>query len=375
MARILIVDDEPVVRDFLEKYLQKLGYDVVTAGDGEEAYGIFLDEGIDLILTDISMPKMNGYDLCRKIKASTEDRYVPVLLLTALTDRESIAEAYRCGADHYLVKPIILEEVLATIGNVLKIEDLTERLRKENEKSREDLLMARRIQQGLLPKRLPKSERYDLHVEYIPAEKVGGDFYDIIERRGVLEIFLSDVCGHGVSAALLTVAVKSALETRPYWYEPVSETLRMMNRTIGHITQPDMFVTAFLTKVRVDDLAMSYSVAGHPHPLLFRPSAGVVTSLGSPPALPLAAMEHVTYESVGMTLQSGDVLLFYTDGLSESRDRAGEFFGDGPLANVLKRAVSESADRMAQAILEELKCFRGGRDADDDITFVVLKIR
>jgi serine phosphatase RsbU (regulator of sigma subunit) len=237
----------------------------------------------------------------------------------------------------------------------------------------EELAVARRIQLSLLPAHLPRVDGWSFAVAYSAARQVGGDFYDFMEHALAeqrLGFVIADVAGKGVPAALMMAYCRALLRAESMAGRPPAQLLEQTNRLILSDRQTRPFVTAFYVEFDLDSGRLSYANAGHDAPLLITAN-GQCRQLDAPGVI-LGAFDDIVVEQHEVLLGHGDVVVFYTDGVTEARDPAGRFFGDERLL-----AAATSAGGSAQAVLDSVagavREFTAGAEQADDVTIVVVQ--
>src|SRR5262245_28172866 len=396
LMRVLIADDDPISRRLLERTLQLWGYEVTTARDGAEAWKLFLERDFPVVITDWIMPGLDGLELVRKIRASSRPGYVYVILLAAASHRREIVEGMASGADDFVSKPFDRDELRARlrageriIGLELALTERNRILSERNAEMEEDLRMACEVQQALLPQGYPSfpanapPERSALRFSdrYRPNGAVGGDFFDVLALSDAKAgLFICDVMGHGVRAALVTAMVRALLESlRPLAQEP-GHLLAEMNHDLiaifGKASIP-VFLSAFYAMVDTSTGTIEYTNAGHPAPLLLRRGLGEVAFLPAPggkPGPPLGVRDHASYAVGSTTLAKGDVLLLFTDGLYEVVGADEEPFGEELLREAALKRLELSAGRLCDEILSEILRFSEGNGFADDVCLVGMEV-
>lgn len=394
--RVLIADDDPISRRLLERTLQLWGHDVTAARDGAEAWRLFLERDYPVVITDWIMPGMDGLELVRRIRACPKPGYVFVILLAAASLRREVVEGLAAGADDFVRKPFDRDELKARLRGgerVIQLEQaLLERNRSLSERNAEmedDLRMACEVQQALLPQGYPsfpanaKPEESALRFcdRYRPNGAVGGDFFDVLAlsdtRAGV---FICDVMGHGVRAALVTAMVRTMLETLdPVAGEP-GRLLSEMNRDLvgifGQASIP-VFLSAFYATIDTATGAFEYANAGHPAPLLVRRGSGEVAFLAPPggtPGPPLGVRDHASYAVCGASLEPGDKLMLFTDGLYEVVGSGEEAYGEDQLRDAVRKRVAQPVGQLIDEVLGEILQYSEGRGFADDVCLVGMEV-
>ncbi len=379
---ILIVDDEPdlelLIRQRFRRQIRERVYDFAFARDGREALTVIQTGGIDLVLSDINMPVMDGLTLLSHLR-DLRPR-LGAVIVSAYGDMRNIRTAMNLGAFDFLTKPIDFQDFEITVAKTLRqIEDL-----RKGDADRErlvavqrDLQTAAEIQRSFLPPPLPPDAGrglFTLHADMLPARTIGGDFYDYFllgdDRLGLV---VGDVSGKGVPAALFMAVSRTLLRTLALGGCPPGECLQEVNRQL--LLQGDgsssMFVTLFygILDPRSGDLL--HSNGGHLPPYVLRAGGGLE-------ALPargrlVGAFEDATYDTRRARLGPGDLLFLYTDGITEARNAANGFFTHRALEAVLKRGEGCPAEALVREVLDEVKRFAGPVPQSDDVTVLALR--
>ncbi|MFC1714050.1 PP2C family protein-serine/threonine phosphatase [Candidatus Poribacteria bacterium] len=375
--KILIVDDIPQNIRLLEMNLKPEGYNIIAAYSGQEALEKVAVEKPDLILLDIMMPGMDGYEVCKRLRQNRETRALPVVMITASEkDMDKKIEALDVGADDFITKPFDRYEVLARVRSLLRVKSLHDELVRAKNMLEEELDMAREVQQGFMPSEYPSIPGLDFSHRYFPTFAVGGDFFDVNELSpGVVEIFMSDVMGHGPQAAMITGVIKtlltqlsSSLAGPDYLLSQINERFHSLMASGGL----PIFVTAFCMIIDTVNNRCVYSNAGHPAPFLIQDRHSQAEELVIEPGPALGMISNTIYEISERELGSGDMLFFYTDGLSELMNRNRVQFG----AAELQRAILHNTHLAPHAFIEAIMCaadaFAEGLVSSDDITLLAV---
>jgi sigma-B regulation protein RsbU (phosphoserine phosphatase) len=382
--RIVVADDERDMRDYFQKILPRLGHVVVgTAANGRELVEKCADLEPDLVITDINMPEMDGIDaaaaVCRR-------RPVPVILLSAYHDPKLIE---RAEVDHimgYLVKPIKqsdLEPIIVLAAWRQRMEEEL-RLAKEAaerayEQIRRDVQAAARLQQALLPGSLPEVGGIHFAWEYRPCAQLAGDGLNVFwldEHH--LGLYLLDVSGHGVAAALLSVTLARLLS--PLWNQstllrtprpdgqgyqlvPPAEVATQLNEWFLANPASEQYFTMIYGILDVRSRHLCYVSAGHSGPLL-APAGGEPTLLRVP-RFPIGCFPEADYQDIHLELQPGDRLFLYSDGITEAANPAGEPFGLGRLRQAVQKHQHEGIQTCSRRILAEVLAWSSESPRDD----------
>jgi phosphoserine phosphatase RsbU/P len=373
---ILVVDDTPLNISVITGALKDT-YRTKVATSGAKALAIAVaDEKPDLILLDVMMPEMDGYEVCRRLKADPTTREIPVIFLTAQTDAEDETRGFQVGAVDYVHKPFSPAVMKARVHTHLALRETREKLAQQLLAIQKELETARLIQQSILPQTVPQIDGLDIAARYIPMASVAGDFYDFIavDNKHV-GILVADVSGHGMPAALIASMLKIALAAQSAHADDPARVLQGLNQALCGKFQHH-YVTAAYAFVDMEKRTLSYAGAGHPPLLLWgAASAGVrdVTENG----LFLGMFDFATYSSVKVPLAPGDRGLLYTDGISETNNPEGAEFGSERFRQFLEAQKNGSANQLADGLLEELARWsaRGeSEDLHDDITMVTIHV-
>lgn len=369
---ILIVDDETFNIDFLEQELDDLGYQTASAEDGLRALEIIRNKKIDLVLLDIMMPRMDGFEVLTHLKEDADLQHIPVIVISAMSDMNSIVRGIELGAEDFLPKPF--DEVLlrARIGSALekkKLRDLEQRHLQSLEK---ELEIGHQIQTGFLPKALPKLPGWSLEVYFKPAREVAGDFYDaFVLPDGKLALILGDVADKGVGSALFMALYRSLLRSglnNPMLLDQPGEKLvRALTHTNEYVcgTHEDaLFVTLFAAILDPDSGQMTYINGGHNPPVWI--SSGQMELIPSTgPAL--GFFPGIELKAESKTILPGDRVFVFSDGLEDSKNPAGELFGDKAVHSALQQS-----EITVDGVIDEIVTFMDGEDQYDDLTLMTI---
>ena len=397
---ILAVDDDVDILDLLEISLDSDGYNVITAGDGLDAIGKAKSHAPDLIILDLMMPKMDGFEVIDHLRADSQTRAIPVIMLTARTQINEKLQGLDAGADDYITKPFDLKELTARIKAVLGRTQPTKYINpligamgdwfSETgvEQLAAHLKTAATIQQRLLPQTPPTLPGFDINGVLRSSTSVSGDFFDFIPLDdGCLGIAIADVRGKGIPAALLMVMIRTALRLVCRQERSPAAVIKSINDLLVLDTEPDLFATMVYGILDPDALTFTYSNAGHCHPFHLKdsdtydkrskksrdPNFAAIHQLRTG-GMVAGGFDFAEFENETVQLQRGDVILFYTDGLTEAeREKDGAFYGEEKLLDVMRSSANLSAEMICKEIEDDLVNFIGRTQQTDDLTLVVLK--
>jgi sigma-B regulation protein RsbU (phosphoserine phosphatase) len=380
-GHILVVDDHRTDRLKLCLGLQQQGHAVDEAEDGVQALHMLRAHSYDLVLLDIVMPEMDGYQVLEQMKEDDVLRDVPVLVISAYDDIDRVVKGILLGAEDYLPKPFDPVLLRARIGACLekkRLRDQERKLQKQlqdaNETMRRELALAMDVQASFLPRELPDIPGWQLAVTLRPARETSGDFYDVsVLPNGWLGILVADVAGKGAAAALFMALSWSLIRTYAVEYPTQPElALRAANRRILTDTRTNRFVTVFYGILDPVTGRLVYCNAGHCPPLLFRArkSKGFQALVGA--GTPLGIVTEGNWEQGAVDLTPSDVLVMYTDGITEARNQEREFFDQSRLLETVAPHVGHPAHEIQDAILQTVYAFTGDLPQTDDIALAVV---
>ena len=381
--RVLIVDDEPLNVDYLEQELEGSNFETISAANGQEALERVRSEAPDLILLDIMMPVMDGFEALTRLKADPSSRDIPVIVISATSDLANMVRGIQLGAEDYLPKPFEPTLLRARISSSLekkRLHDLEQLYLKGLER---ELDIAREIQEGFLPADLPQLEGWELAAYFKAAREVAGDFYDaFVLPDGRLVCLVGDVCGKGVGAALFMTLFRSLLRA-PFTTDllahaagplTVGERLQqVVSFTSSYVCdthgEANMFATVFMGIIDPQDGTLTYVNCGNEPALLL--SAGQLTALG-PTGPVIGVIPGAKFGVTQVTLQKADMLIAFTDGIPDATNDREELFGRERLSELL-RGGEASAATLLGSIEAELQRFVDGAAQFDDITLLGIR--
>ena len=373
---ILVVDDTPLNISVITGALKDT-YRTKVATSGAKALAIAAaSKKPDLILLDVMMPEMDGYEVCRRLKADPTTREIPVIFLTAQTEPEDETRGFQVGAVDYVHKPFSPPVMKARVQTHLALRETREKLAQQLLAIQKELETARLIQHSILPETVPQIEGLDIAARYVPMTSVAGDFYDfiVVDNKHV-GILVADVSGHGMPAALIASMLKIALAAQSVHADNPARVLYGLNQALCGKFQHH-YVTAAYVFIDMEKRTLSYAGAGHPPLLMWGASSPGVRDV-TENGLFLGKFDFATYSSVEFPLLPGDRGLLYTDGISETNNPEGTEFGSERFRQFLEAQKNGSANQLADCLLEELARWaaRGeGQDLNDDITMVTIHV-
>ena len=363
---LLLVDDNPTNLQVLYQTLETTGCKLLVAKNGETALSIAQKASPDLILLDIMMPGIDGFEVCRRLKADPATANIPVIFLSAMTETKDKVQGLQLGAVDYVSKPFQPDEVIARVNTHLTIHRLKREVEQKKDALEAELEAASDVQRRLLPKNLPEIAGLKLAVHYETSLYAGGDYYDIAEMADNQWGFLvADAEGHSAPAAVM-MAMTCAL-FRSYPEPPVDpgELLYFLNQHMCKVAEPS-FVTALYIVYDANHHTLKIARAGHPPPMIYRSSEKKAIEYPCSGVFPLGIDP---YEKVPLTeaeLQPGDRILMYTDGITERFSMDGKTYGEERLLRQLEGNGNFQPQELLEAIMKNVEAFANGRPADDD---------
>ena len=370
-SRILIVDDTRANIDILVEALRN-DYKLSVAVDGRAALRSVEKSPPDLVLLDIMMPDVDGYEVCRQLRSREATRELPVMFLSALEDVKNKAQGFEVGGNDYLTKPFEVLEVKARVRSLLKAKAYADAVR---EAMARDLRIAREIQMGILPANLAaitKGTGLDVDAVIEPAREVGGDLYEVLRSDRRVVVALGDVSGKGIPAALFMAVAMTILRTLARQIAEPDEILRRLNDELAEENPRGMFVTLQCLVFDLDQKRVSCAGAGH-HQL-------AVVSPGRPPRLacpstgrPAGLMPFNPIERESLPLEPGDTFVLFSDGVSEAMNPEEEFYGEDRLLEALAACDGATPKDIVTRVLTDVRGFAAGAKQSDDITVVAVK--
>jgi len=384
MVKILSVDDEMDLELLLTQYfrrkIRKGEYEFVFAHNGLEALTMMVKHpDIEIILSDINMPEMDGLTLLAKVN-EMRNPALKVIMVSAYGDMGNIRQAMNNGAFDFATKPIDLDDLSVTIEKAIEQINYVHRMQQEHsqlESLKGDLAVAGEIQQAILPRLFPPfpedADKLDIAASMTPAKDVGGDFYDFFriddEHIGFL---IADVSGKGIPAAIFMAVSRTLIRATGIRGGSPAECITYSNRLLSEESVDCMFVTVFYGILNVKTGDVSYCNAGHNPPY-------VLTADGEVKMLPMSqdpmvgAISGIEFHDCQLHLDKGDTLVLFTDGVTEGMNSNFQEYGEQRLEALLPSIAGRNCQAMVQAVRDDVATYVGGAEQSDDITLLVMK--
>lgn len=401
-ASILLVDDAPANLQVLSGMLQDRGYKARPVPSGKLALQAARSSPPDLILLDINMPEMDGYEVCRQLKSDESLQGIPVIFISALNENLDKVKAFAIGGVDYITKPFQMEELHARVETHLKLRRLqieleasNARLARINGRMSRDLKMAAKIQETFLPREVPLVPGIDFAWIYRPCDELAGDGLNVISLDdGHIGLYILDVSGHGVASALLSVTLSRLLSApsdpssilirdgdrgfgspvpgAPFEITPPAEVAARLNHLFPFESATEQFATLVYGILDTASGEFRYVCAGHPGPVYF-PSDSPPVILASQ-GFPIGLAGDNAYDEQSVRLRAGDRLYLYSDGVPEAMDPAGQQFGDARLLETIGQRRLEPLQESVARLLTTSSQWHGSECPQDDISILAVEL-
>jgi phosphoserine phosphatase RsbU/P len=398
-TNILLVDDTRANLLALEAVLEELGQNLVRAHSGREALRYLMDHEVAIILMDVQMPGLDGFETAELIRQRERSRHTPIIFLTAYerTDTQ-VFKGYKAGAVDFLSKPFVPEVLRSKVAVFVDLFRKTEQVRQqaellcelermeharqlaeakerfEAERLREEIRLARQIQQKLFPVAPLPSAGLDISGASYPAEATGGDYFDYIPMRdGGLGVVIGDVSGHGFGPALLMAELRAYLRAFLLTRTDVGEIAGLLNRALADDAPEGHFATLLLARLDPGSRSLVYASAGHLPGYIFG-SSGEVKAVLPATGIPLAVLPEADFPAApAPALEPGELLLLLTDGIIEAHDPHDNLFGLERVFAEVRAHQGGSAREIVAQLYAAVRAFCGEQAQLDDMTVIVIK--
>ena len=377
--KILVVDDEPdlehLMRQRLRRDVRAGRFELFFAHNGVQALAkLEADREIDMVLSDINMPEMDGLTLLDQIP--NVDPNIRAVIISAYGDMQNIRTAMNRGAFDFVTKPIDFNDLRITIDKTMAhLAVMREALASRDKlvALQNELDVARKMQQSILPTVFPQLPNCELYGHMVAAREVGGDFFDVVKLAdGRYGLAIADVSGKGVPAAMFMMSSRTLLKGAAIGTPHPGDVLREVNDVLEQDNESLMFVTLFYGVYDPATGELTYANGGHNPPLIVH-SDGTSMELPQTNGVALGVMGGMEYEQSKITLAPGDTAVFYTDGVSEAMNGENEEFGMDRFSQVFANAPPSGAIAANKAVFEAVQQFADGTPQSDDITCLVLR--
>lgn len=377
---ILIVDDTPKNLQVLGSLLRNHGHKLAVAQTGSQAIEYAKRYLPDLILLDVMMPVMDGYETCKQLKTGDETKEIPIIFLTAKSDIADEQKGFSCGAVDYITKPFNPQLVISRVNTHLSLNWAKKTIQIQRDKLKQSLDLAMEVQQNLLPRVSPVVPGLDIAGRSKYCDTTGGDYFDFIPcangRDGDLFITVGDVSGHGIQSALLMASVRATLRLRASQTQDLGQIVSDVNRMFckdirkidGH------FMTLFLCDIDREERTIRWVRAGHDPAILYDAEQDIFSELRGEGNLPIGIFETEIYTSVKADVCNGQIIVIGTDGIWESENADGKMFGKERLKELIKIKHNKPASQILEAVFDAVESFCRPLSSKDDQTLIVIKL-
>lgn len=381
-AKILVVDDEPdlelLISQKFRKKVREKELHFIFAHNGLEALKILEHDDIDMVLTDINMPEMDGLTLVSKL--NSEYPYLKSVIISAYGDMGNIRKALNFGAFDFLTKPIDFKDLEITIQKTVQ-EVLTLKQavldREQLSALEQELSIAHSIQRSMIPKSFPAypdRKEFEIHADLLPTREVGGDFYDYFFIDDYhLYFVIGDVSGKGVAAALFMAVCRTLLRAVALKGLPPNGCLEQVDTMLNLENESCMFATVFCGVLKTFTGEVVYCNGGHELPYLLKKD-GALLELENTEGKALGTVrEDVKYKAQNVMLLPGDALFLYTDGITDAIDSSGTIYSDERLKKLLKQKNGMTTSDLVNEVMNEIKNYSAGTIQSDDVAALAIK--
>jgi sigma-B regulation protein RsbU (phosphoserine phosphatase) len=378
-----VVDDNEDNRYTLILRLEIEGYqDITTADDGQAALELLRTQPFDLVLLDVMMPNVDGYQVLEQLKAEGRLHNIPVIMISALNELDSVVRCIELGAVDYLSKPFDPVLLKARVGASLEKKRLRDAVRAHLARIEEELEAARQLQLSMVPGAFPPPTPqlpFEIFGMMEPAREVGGDLYDFYAADdGTLTFLIGDVSGKGVASALFMARAKNGMRLvtrflrRADGSQPSpAEIVATVNRELCRDNPEMMFVTLFFGRLDPRTGAVRFTNAGHNPPYLLIGNAA--TPITAAKGRPLGVRADSSFETGELVLAPGEAIYLYTDGVTEAANKNEELFTEARLEAALRGTASRPIKAIVNAVTDAVRSFADGAPQSDDITALAIR--
>jgi sigma-B regulation protein RsbU (phosphoserine phosphatase) len=369
--KILLVDDNPTNLQVLFQTLEGRDYSLLVAKNGETALSIARKALPELMLLDIMMPGIDGYEVCHQLKQDPATREIAVIFLSALTETQDKVRGLDLGAVDYITKPFQPDEVIARVNTHLTIHRLRREVQEQRDELEHELETVSDVQRDLLPKQLPEIPGVKIAAYYKTSRYAGGDYYDVLKiSDGELGFLVADAEGHSTPAAVRMAMTCTLFRAYPGLPVQPDDVLTHLNEHLCKVVG-NSFITAVYGVYHAENQMLRVTTAGHSPPLLYRPSDGKTTEVSCEGTYVMGFQPYDDVPVSEVKLQAGDRLLFYTDGPTERFSPEREMYGVERLGQQLSQDYGGDPKEILNGIVKDVDAFAGGLPADDDQTLVL----
>ncbi|PHS37848.1 MAG: serine/threonine protein phosphatase [Sulfurovum sp.] len=375
LKKILVVDDEPLNINILVELL-KGKYKMMAAKSGLQALKAARSSNKpDLILLDIMMPDMDGYEVCRQLKEDEKTKDIPIIFVSAMSEDMDETKGFDVGAIDYITKPISPKTLesrvhthLALTQQAVELREAHALIQQQQQRMQDELNVARDIQLSMVPTTFPQDEAIEVYATLKPAREIGGDFYDafMIDSESLC-LCVGDVSGKGAPAALFMAMTKTLIKSYASSDFSTASIMTRVNDELCEGNDENLFVTVFLAILNIHTGELRFTNAGHNYPYLIRENKSLLT-LNQKHGPIVAAMDGLVYKEDLITLEKFDTLFLYTDGVTEAMNPEEELYGEKRLENFLLEHDCKEVKTSIDLLMKDISTYENSASQTDDIT-------
>lgn len=378
-ATVLIVDDVALNITIIKEILTRYGLKhFFIASNGQEALEITKQYRPDVVVLDLVMPIMDGFEYCRQIKSDPALRNTPIIVQTALTIPLERKRAFEAGATDFVGKPIDPDELTARLHVHLERTLLFKSLECSEQRMAAELHAASRMQHVLLPDRqhldvIRQKSGIDIQSHFQPSTELGGDIWGTrLLEGGKLSFYLIDFSGHGVTAALNTFRLHTLMDEYHHLAANPGSYLTQLNQRLAALLPVGQYATMFYGVLDIANDHLNYAVAASPKPILYNANDQAIVYIDTR-AFPLGIMPDASYGTQTIPFRKGDSICTYSDALIETKNNAGDYLTEEQIASIIKSNAGNpqaSFDSLMEKFNSEYM-----RQLEDDFTLNILRRR
>lgn len=370
--KVLAIDDSKMSRAIIINVLTQLNIQVDEARDGLEGLEAIQKNNYDLILVDLIMPNIDGFEFISRFRDITGESFIPIILMTGSDDLNSKIKGLTIGADDFLYKPLNEKELVARVLSLLRLKVVHMELYDKNQQIKKELEIAKRVQEFIIPKDFSQIDYPLITGIYLPIEDIGGDYFDCYELPdNKVGFIIADVTGHGIPAALVMTMSKMIFSIYAAQYPNPKELLSVVNWKMRGLLLDTQYITSFFVIFNRNTNTIHFSNAGHTRALFYRATSQKILALDTNGFF-IGISDDQSYEEKSLRVQSGDKMLLYTDGVTEIKNSIGQEFGEKGLATFIRQNNTLRGRELCDALIRTLRHFTALEKRNDDIALLLL---
>ncbi|MCK4777496.1 MAG: response regulator, partial [Actinomycetia bacterium] len=364
-----VIDDSKASVFYLKKLFEKQGYTVFTASNGKDGLLILSKNSVDLILLDIEMPEMNGFEVLKEIINNKKTKEIPVIMITSRTDADDVKKALGNGAIDYVKKPLNRIELLARLRTTLRLSRQKRAILKYNQDIKRELDAAKKLQQLITAPTLIESENYRIYSRYLSCDEMAGDYLNVFRTNEKVYIVLADATGHGLLASFYTFILHENLKNGMEKNMSIQDLIYKVNEDIKKFFLDAFFLTLGIFEIDPKKNTLNFLLAGHPEFMIFDDKD--ITLYFQPGKLISKFTENYMWETEKVQLKENDRILIFTDGLIENFDDQERMLDINYLKKVTEELRNEPSKSFIEKMLHKVKNDTNGHIFRDDVSICI----